>query len=69
MVSSGYTFCQERKHIVDILAAFSIASFLVGVKAEIKNAVPGEVVVGPTIKGLKLFGRRVSFPLNIQVEK
>lgn len=54
---------------MDILAAFSIASFLVGVKAEIKNAVPGEVVVGPTIKGLKLFGRRVSFPLNIQVEK
>lgn len=54
---------------MDIFAAFSIAALLVQVKAQIRAAVPGEVVVGPTVRGLRLFGRTVSIPLNIQVDK
>jgi hypothetical protein len=47
----------------------NLAAILHELEGEIKAAVPGEVVIGPTVKGLKLFGREVDLPLKPHVVK
>jgi hypothetical protein len=61
---------QTALKIVSILKTVpKLAAILHELEGEIKAAVPGEVVIGPTVKGLKLFGREVDLPLKPHVVK
>jgi hypothetical protein len=52
-----------------LLAALKIAGALKELEIEVKAAVPGEVVVGPVVKRLRVFGREVDLPLNPHIVK